>query len=378
MDPTQKIGELDRPLPRIEVVYAGGTISSITTDAGHREGGHEQDLIVLLKEHSDTTATLGIEIGARAFVYTGLSENLTREDQLHIAEQVGISIAGEESDGVLVSHGTDSLEQTALLFHEMFGEYAREHDKKVIITASNENLDHPNTDAWGNLEFALRSFDSGEQGGVYVAFHDRLIPANEVVKIPYINGASTFVSKNSQEYQEAVATQQSVADKLIKDLREVVTDCKGQPQEVCVYGVNTIRSDHQELLDYVQAHDVQAVLLILYHSGTANTLTPSQSVAELVEKLRKEKGVVFFGVTETGEPTDLRKYETSVALREAGVVPLYDMLPAVAVEKLRLLSRDPQNNLIFGMLQNRVGEIDETCIVGDDVRALGKLYEQCE
>lgn len=52
MDPTLKLGELSSNKKKIEVVYAGGTISLITTEEGHREGGHAQDLIDLLQDHS--------------------------------------------------------------------------------------------------------------------------------------------------------------------------------------------------------------------------------------------------------------------------------------------------------------------------------------
>lgn len=38
------------PQKNIEVIYAGGTISSLVTSAGYREGGHVVDLMGLLRE----------------------------------------------------------------------------------------------------------------------------------------------------------------------------------------------------------------------------------------------------------------------------------------------------------------------------------------
>jgi len=35
---------LKNPNPLIEIIYAGGTISSLATPEGHREGGHVVDL----------------------------------------------------------------------------------------------------------------------------------------------------------------------------------------------------------------------------------------------------------------------------------------------------------------------------------------------
>lgn len=370
MDPTLKIGELSGSPQKVEVVYAGGTISSMTTEEGYREGGHAQDLIELLQEQSPGLE-LNVELGEKTYAYTGLSENLTADDQETIADEIGNSL-GRDSHGVLVSHGTDSLEQTARLLDEKFGESVKESGKKIILTAANEDLDHPETDAWDNLEFALESFSADVPGGVYVAFHGKLISASEVVKMPYVNGVSTFVSKNSQEYADAVAQQQVAAEEMVTALDEVIEESGAA--ETYSYDVNVIRTDHQELLDYVDTHDVKAILLNLYHSGSANTITPGQSVVELVEKLRKEKGIVFFGVTETGEPTDLRKYETSVQLRKAGVVPLYHMLPGVAETKLQMLSDNEPSVLVAKMLRNRAGEIDESQIHEDDVLDLLELY----
>ena len=99
------------------------------------------------------------------------------------------------------------------------------------------------------------------------------------------------------------------------------------------------------------------------------------SVADLVRKLREERHIVFFGATENGEPVDLHSYETSVRLRKAGIVPLYDMAKDVALTKLRLLSGNSSvEQLISEMLRNRVGEIDERKIIPEDIDQLVELY----
>lgn len=310
-------------------------------------------------------------MGEKTFAYTGLSENLTVQDQEKIVEEVAAGLL-KESHGVFVSHRTDSLEQTARLLDKELGETTRRSGKKVIITAANEDLDHPETDAWGNLQLTLESFSSDVPDGVYVAFHGKLIPADKVVKMPYVDGVSTFTSNDSQEYADAIARQVAEAAELTARVRAAMDESGSS--EVFIYDANVIRTDHQELLDYVDNHQVKAILLNLYHSGSANTVTPGQSVVELVKVLREKRGIAFFGVTETGEPTDLRKYETSVQLRKVRVVPLYNMLPAVAKEKLQLLSDNQQSALIVKMLQNRSGEIDETQIFEDDILELLELY----
>lgn len=370
VDPTQKLGNVERSPLLIEVVYAGGTISSIETAEGHREGGHELDLVELLQAHAPELE-LDIEINEKHFAYTGLSENITHEDQESIAAYV---IEGmQNSDGVLVSHGTDSLEQTARLLGDKFNEELKQSGKKVILVAANEDLEHPQTDAWDNLQFGLESFATEVPGGVYVAFHGKLIPAHEVVKQPYVNGVATFVSMYDEQYVWAHDQQQAHANTSIELLHEKlgVTEARAATMQ---YDVNVLRPNHEDMIAEVESRDVKAIILNLYHSGTANTVTPGQSVVELVEHLREEKGIVFFGVTETGEPTNLRKYETSVKLREAGVVPLYNMLPRVASEKLKILADEEPDVLVAKMLRNQGDEIDPAEIIEEDVVALIELY----
>lgn len=116
------------------------------------------------------------------------------------------------------------------------------------------------------------------------------------------------------------------------------------------------------------------MLLTLYHCGTANTEDPKASVARLVKEMRVTYNVIVFAITENGEPFDLHAYGTSTDLREAGVVPLYDMLRDVALAKLRLLPDMPRPTLIDAMLTNRVGEIDGRRIRTDDIAQLKVLY----
>ena len=60
------------------------------------------------------------------------------------------------------------------------------------------------------------------------------------------------------------------------------------------------------------------------------------------------------------EPVDLTLYDTSDKLREAGVVPLFNMSKKVACEKLRTIDVNGKspNDLIDAMMESKVGEID--------------------
>lgn len=150
---------------------------------------------------------------------------------------------------------------------------------------------------------------------------------------------------------------------------------------VAEYQVNLDRLDHFDIAGFREIWrfpHIQAVLLTLYHSGTANTTDQNTAIVDLVRDFIDRRGIVFFAVTENDEPTDLHAYETSVALREAGVVPLYDIPFYAAMVKLKWATEQTEHpaELIDLLLTNMVGEIDQSRIYPEDIGKLKQLYTQ--
>lgn len=353
MEPNLEV--LNNPKPTIEVIYAGGTISSLATAQGYREGGHVVDLVGQLEQHVPSFKDK-IALGETVVAYTGLSENIDERYWEEINQKVATAL-GRNPHSIVVTHGTDSMEQTARALQSKFIEQLKAKNAKIILTGANDDIVDPKTDAWDNLAFAFDSAVSDVEPGVYVAFHGRLIPADLVVKEPFNGVSMNYASRTDPAYQEAHRQQQERASQLVSRLEESYD----RPQEITDivdYPVNVVRSNHQELLGHVATHDIRAVLLTLYHSGTANTETPELSVAELAKKLRSERGITCFAVTENGEQVNFGGYETSLLLQEAGILPLGSMLHDVALAKLRLIgSALEAEQLEQEMLTNKVGEL---------------------
>lgn len=367
--------EIREPLPNqrvnIEVVYAGGTISSFATPGGYREGGHVVDLVGKLQEKIPDFGKR-FALGQTQVAYTGLSENID-ENYWEGIEAATTHALDRNPRAVLITHGTDSMEQTAKRLQRKLKDILQSKNAKVVLTGANDDLSHPTTDAWDNLTFALKSAQSEAEPGVYVAFHNRLIPADLVVKEPYNGSEMNYVSSADKEYTDRLAKLEAQDNATISRLEQAVGE-PVDPMSAIEYPVNIVRLNNQELLDQIN-DNVKAVLLVLYHSGTANTENPNLSVADLVRHLRQERNMLFFGVTENGEVVDLHSYETSVKLREAGVIPLYNMRETIALAKLKLLAgRHSGSELIDLMLKNMVGEIDESKVIIGDIDKLKELY----
>jgi L-asparaginase/Glu-tRNA(Gln) amidotransferase subunit D len=155
------------------------------------------------------------------------------------------------------------------------------------------------------------------------------------------------------------------------------------------YDVNQIRENHNEFLKNLsQRPATKAILLTLYHSGTANTNPKSEaSTLKLIKEIRKKHpNIAIFAVNENpGEPVTLNEtsYKGTVNMRKAGLVPLYNMHRAVAEAKLNMLiSKTPDikaEKLISEMLAPRAGleanaELDISLINQDHIKALKAHY----
>ncbi len=229
------------------------------------------------------------------------------------------------------------MEQTGRYLQGRFYSWLQKLGATIVLTGANDDISVEHTDAWDNLALALESADNDDiEPDVYLAFHDRLIPAHKVVKEPFNGLEMNYVSHDSEAYFRAQQRQRQRAQAAIARL----TAQYGEPaftDNVIDYPVNVILQDHRKLMTRVRAQNPGAVLLTLYHSSTANTEKPELSVAELARTITSEYGTPFFAVTENGEPCRLDRYETSVKLADAGIIPLGDMLHDVAFAKLSML-----------------------------------------
>jgi len=359
----------------VEVIYAGGASTISTTSEGYITGGRAFDLIGMLDERLPEFEP-PYEFGRRQVAFTDLSENIVPSNWDALDEKITVAL-NRLPRGVMITYGTDTIEQLIRHLHFKFHKQLQEYGQKIVVTGANRDIEDPSTDAWENLMFALNSAAAASPAGIYVAFHGKLIPGLEAAKLPYTPGAEqTFVSIKDPAYKKALEAQKNIITTQLTALRHAIPR-QSDESVATIYDVNIVSTDHTNLLTKVALHEnTKAVIINLYRCGTANTETPGQSVTDLITYFRTEKNITCFGVTENGEPVDLHAYETSVKLRKAGLVPLYDMYRDVAIEKLYLTDKDTPQELIRYMLTSFAGEIDESRINKDDIEALINLYKK--
>ena len=99
---------------------------------------------------------------------------LTLSDMQRISDAVDSGLKDGKVDGVVVLHGTDAMEETALLVH-----LQHRIGKPVIFTGAQFTADHPQADGPENLAAAIRLAcdPANADKGVLIAFGGRVVPA---------------------------------------------------------------------------------------------------------------------------------------------------------------------------------------------------------
>ncbi|WP_433801786.1 asparaginase [Actinomycetospora sp. CA-084318] len=153
-------------MSRLALLATGGTIATRATADGRAVSATAADLLATARTDLDVTA---IDAAGR------LSFAATLDDLAALARTVREACA--DHDGVVLTHGTDTLEETTALL-------ALTHDGRtpVTITGAQRPFDDPAPDGPGNLAAALRWAAHG-RAGVTVTFAGQVLPAIGVRKV---------------------------------------------------------------------------------------------------------------------------------------------------------------------------------------------------
>lgn len=371
-----------------------------------------------------------------------LSENTTPQHLIWLAEGL-IQMIKDGARSIVIVHGTDMMdyvtreldqesdydphrEPDSLMgrldsLRDELQQLIEEHAVRIVFTGSNTtDPDEIKRNLVGASETTKRRDISP---GIYIYFDDDVVEGKYAIKDVYNGNSMRYAEDIDSDYsarlRKAKAEEgekiNNLAEKFgvsllssaplspeplaqgrvsvdeenatIKRLRRFHLAFPSEQHPVHIYDATKFRPHHNEMLEGTVRDGVRAVILRIFHSGTANTdrtNSPELAVDKMVEDIRAEaraqgQEVVFFAVSENNEPVTLAEYETSVKLREAGIVPLYDTTMMLAYFKLYHLitaCRTPKQ-LIRAMLQNFAGELTQELVNIEHEDALCAQYD-CE
>lgn len=161
-------------MKRIVLITTGGTISTRDVDgSGARPFLHPDDL---LREIPGLAAVAVVEPEEFDFI-PGASMTLQR--MVDLSRRVTETLVRPDVDGVVITHGTDTLEETAYLLHLTVSS-----EKPVVFTGAMRNASQIGFDGYRNLYDAIRTAASdGARGlGPLVVLNEEVHVARWVTK----------------------------------------------------------------------------------------------------------------------------------------------------------------------------------------------------
>lgn len=170
--------------PRVRILSTGGTIASTSggDDEGKSPSKSGDDLVEAVPELADYADLEVTEISQ----VSGFGMDF---EKMEATARAAEEAAGEGVGGLVVTHGTDTMEETAYYL-----DLVTDLDVPIALTGAQRPFDQVGTDGPPNLLAAVRTVtDDRISGGVYLTFNDAVHAAREVTK-SHTSKLETFAS----------------------------------------------------------------------------------------------------------------------------------------------------------------------------------------
>lgn len=171
---------------KVVVIGTGGTIASrYDASLGRKVTAMSgSDLLALLP---DADALAELEIDNFASV---ASFQMDAAFLLRLIRRIGDKLSRADVSGVVVTHGTDTMEESAYLADLLVGS-----DKPVVFTGAQRSADEPDGDGPRNILNSIRAAASPLTRGLgaMICFNEELHAAREVTKV-HTSAVQTFQS----------------------------------------------------------------------------------------------------------------------------------------------------------------------------------------
>lgn len=162
-------------MKNIMVVFCGGTFSMIIDK---KTGGavpyfHGEELLEMIPEAQNLAKISMYEFG----MYPG--PHMTPERMFELSQKIKEIIKNKEIDGVVVTHGTDTLEETAYLL-----DLNIKSEKPIVVIGAMKTSSEPDWDGPKNLIDAIKIINNPNSTsmGVLVCLNGEINAASEVSK----------------------------------------------------------------------------------------------------------------------------------------------------------------------------------------------------
>lgn len=158
-------------MKKVVVLSTGGTIASVPGHDGRNIAGALKGNALL--SHVQVADDIELEVIS---VFQKPSNSITRADLLSLYKQCQDLIDTGDVAGIVITHGTDTLEDTAYFLECTL----QQKNTAVVITGSQRVPHAPGTDAYVNLQHAIQAAasDTCKNIGVLIVFNQNIFAAS--------------------------------------------------------------------------------------------------------------------------------------------------------------------------------------------------------
>ena len=341
----------NKSLPKILLLSTGGTIAS---KIDYRTGAvtpalSAEDLNASVPELSEI-ANIDSEV-----LFSEYSENLEPEHWKKIAEKLD-SHAKSNYKGVIIAHGTDTMQHTAAFLSFALSGYPI----PIVLVGSQRSSDRPSSDAALNLISAVRFLVESDSNGIFVVMH---LNENDDLVAGHVG---TRVRKSHTSKRGAF---QTVGDDpaFIVVNEQVQRNARNNFFKVKEFQPRIKINTKVALIKYHPGYDPSLLekIIEMNYDGIIFEGTGLGHIGKIMYdnvKKANEKGI-FLGMTSQCIDGRVRMtvYESGRDLLDLGIIPLENMIPEVALVKTMwtLGNFQDRNEIKKMMLENIASELTD-------------------
>ena len=305
-------------MKKILLLTTGGTIAAEKSEHGLIPALHSKDVVGYLEDC----------ITDYTFEHENLmnldSSNIQPEEWQIMARRIYSALEGY--DGILLTHGTDTLAYTASALSFML----QNLHKSVVLTGSQLPLGSPLTDAGTNLYTAVEAIRH-EIPGITIAFDRKIILGSRAVKTSTL-GFDAFDSVNSHYLAEIYADGIRFSDyeppPRIGDGKPCLKD------GICndVFLLKLLPGTKPEIFDAILTTGYRGLVIEAFGAGGLHY--EHRNLLEKLELLQKNGVVIVVCSQCLYERCDMSIYEVGQRILSQGIIPGRDMTTEAASTKL--------------------------------------------
>jgi glutamyl-tRNA(Gln) amidotransferase subunit D len=286
-------------------------------------------------------------------LFSEYSENLTPDHWIKIAQRLD-SLAKSDYRGIIVAHGTDTMQYTAAFLSFSLAGFP----KPIILVGSQRSSDRPSSDAATNLISATRFIVNCKVNGVFVAMHNTESDDEIACHL------GTRVRKNHTSKRNAFETMGGKPAFIITQ-NEIIQNFSGSYFKEERYTPNIKIDTKVALIKYHPGYDPKLVdeminlgyrAIIFEGTGLGHI---GKTMYDAIKKAREKN--IFLGMTSQclDGRVNMAVYESGRDLLHLGIVPLSDMISETALVKAMWAAATDGKNVEKIMLKNIASEITE-------------------